>query len=182
MRVYKTEVEVVRGAVQAQDVDAIVNAANTTMRGGGGVDGAIHTAAGSGLLEELRRVAPRGAETAQVIVTGGHGLPQPWIFHVAGPIYRHHAPGEAARLLRACYRRCLDEAHKRGCASLAFPSISTGAYEFPLEEAAQLAIGEIVAFAREPEPSSLRRIVLAMFGAREFEVFAQALENHEEAE
>ena len=180
MRIYSTSVEVVRGAVQSQEVDAIVNAASTKMRGGGGVDGAIHTAAGPGLLEELRRLAPRGAETAQVVVTQAHDLPHRFILHVAGPIYRNHQPREAARLLRACYRRCLDEAHRRGCASVAFPSISTGAYGFPLEAAARLAIAEIAAFAREPEPSTLRRVVLSMFGAQEFEVFSRALEEREE--
>ncbi|MEO6907968.1 MAG: macro domain-containing protein, partial [Abditibacteriaceae bacterium] len=106
----KTTIQVVRGSVIDQDVDAIVNAANTMMRGGGGIDGAIHRAAGSGLLEELRRAARQGSATGEAIVTGGHDLKQKHIIHVAGPIYRNYSPEEAAHLLAECYSNALEAA------------------------------------------------------------------------
>ena len=99
MKIGQTEIVVVRGSVLDQDVEAIVNAANTAMRGGGGIDGAIHAAAGRGLLDELQRVAPRGANTGEVVVTSGHHLKQRFIMRTPGPIYRNYAPTEAARLL-----------------------------------------------------------------------------------
>ena len=176
MNINSTSLEVVRGSVLEQEVDAIVNAANSKMRGGGGVDGAIHVAAGPALLEELRRVAPRGASTAEVVVTRGHSLPQPWIFHVAGPIYRNHAPDEAARLLESCYARCLEEAGRRGLESIAFPSISTGAYGYPLEAAAPLALRAAQKYLQAHPGTSLRRVAFAMFGRDEFEAFTRELQ------
>jgi O-acetyl-ADP-ribose deacetylase (regulator of RNase III) len=179
MKINGVQVEVVRGAVQEQDADAIVNAANTKMRGGGGVDGAIHRAAGPALLEELRRAAPRGSKTAEVVATRGHNLPHKFILHVAGPIYNRHSPSEAARLLAACYTGCLEASDERALESIAFPSISTGAYGFPLESAAPLVLNAISKYLRGNPSTSLKKITLAMFARQEFEVFQSALQNLE---
>ncbi len=175
MKINDTSLEVVRGSVVTQTVAAIVNAANTAMRGGGGIDGAIHMVAGPNLLDDLRRVAPRGAETAEVIATPAFLLPQHWIFHVAGPIYHRYAPEEAARLLALSYRNCLAEADARGLESLAFPSLSTGAYGYPIEEAAPLALETACKYLQRTPDTSLKRIVFAMFGASEFAVFGREL-------
>lgn len=174
MQVGSVRLEIVRGSVVEQDVDAIVNAANEGMRGGGGVDGAIHAAAGPGLLAELERVAPRGAPTGTVVVTGGHRLRQRRVLHTPGPVWRGGGHGEPD-LLAACYRGCVEAADREGLASLAFCSISTGVYGYPLERAAPLAVRAVRdALAARPG-TSLRRVIFAMWGAREHEVFARAL-------
>jgi O-acetyl-ADP-ribose deacetylase (regulator of RNase III) len=167
-----TTIEVVRGSVLDQDVDAIVNAANTMMRGGGGIDGVIHRAAGDGLLEELRRVAPKGSSTGEAIVTGGHDLKQQYIIHVAGPIYRNYDPDEAAHLLAACYANALQAAEERALTSIGFCSISTGVYGYPLEEAAPVALVTTKKYFQDND-STIQRVIFAMFTAREFEVFLQ---------
>lgn len=169
-----TTIEVVRGSVLDQDVDAIVNAANTMMRGGGGIDGAIHRAAGDGLLEELRRVAPKGSATGEAIVTSGHDLKQKYIIHVAGPIYRNYDPDEAARLLAECYFNALQAAEKRDLTSIGFCSISTGVYGYPLEEAAPVALVTTKKYFQDHD-SIIRRVAFAMFTAYEYEVFSQTL-------
>ena len=128
-----------------EGVDAIVNAANSTLLGGGGVDGAIHRAAGPGLLAECRTLG--GCETGDAKLTGGHDLPVGHVLHTVGPIWSAHAD-EAGRARRedelaSCYRRCLEVADEHGLRRLAFPSISTGAYRFPLDRAARIAIGSL---------------------------------------
>ena len=124
------------------DLDAIVNAANSTLLGGGGVDGAIHRAAGPGLLAECRTLG--GCETGDAKLTGGHDLPVGHVLHTVGPIWSERADeeGRARREaeLASCYRRCLEVASEHDLRRLAFPSISTGAYRFPLERAARIAI------------------------------------------
>lgn len=166
--------EVVRGSVLEQDVDAIVNAANTALRGGGGVDGAIHRAAGAGLMEELIRIAPHGARTGTAVVTGGHNLKQRFIFHTPGPVWHGGGRGEA-ELLASCYRACLEAADAHGVASLAFCSVSTGIYGYPLAQAAPLAVQTVVDYLRAHPETSLARIVFAMFQAPEFDAFSRAL-------
>jgi len=168
-----TTIEVVRGSVLDQDVDVIVNAANTMMRGGGGIDGAIHRAAGDKLLEELRRVTPKGSSTGEAIVTGGHDLKQQYIIHVAGPIYRNYDPDEAARLLAQCYSNALQAAEERALTSIGFCSISTGVYGYPLEEAAPLALQTAQKYFHGRD-SSIQRVIFAMFTAHEFAVFSEA--------
>ena len=175
MKVNETVIEVVRGSVTDQDVDAIVNAANTSMRGGGGIDGRIHRAAGPKMMEELIRVAPHGAKTGTVVVTGGHDLKQKFVFHTPGPVWRGGKNLEPNQL-GDCYGGCLEEADHRGLASIAFCSISTGVYGYPIELAAPLAISVIkIVLGRKPA-TSLKRVVFAMYGADEFEVFQRALE------
>jgi len=178
MLVNNTSVEVVRGSVAEQDADAIVNAANTSMRGGGGIDGVIHRAAGKELMKELQRVAPHGAKTGDVVVTGAHNLPQEFILHTPGPVWNGGLKNEK-ELLARCYRSCMKAADDRGLESVAFCSISTGVYRFPIEQAAPLAVETVVTFLQEHPETSLRRVVFAMFGDREYAEFSSALETKE---
>lgn len=163
-------IEIVHGSVTDQDVDVIVNAANTYMRGGGGIDGRIHAAAGPGLIEELTVVAPNGAKTAQPVLTGAHRLPQKHIIHVAGPRWRDGTHGEP-RALTACYGNSLAVAAHLGLESIAFCSISTGVYGYPIDDAARVALWTTIKFAEQRPDSPLRRILFALYAADEYQVF-----------
>lgn len=164
-------IEVVRGSLLEQEVDAIVNAANPAMRGGGGIDGAIHRAAGPQLLKELMRVAPHGARTGEVVVTPGYRTGYQYILHTAGPIWRGGLREEDTQL-EDCYRNATIEAERLGMNAVGFCSISTGIYSFPLERAAPIAMKTVKNTA-----SRLERVIFAMFGEREYEVFSAALNN-----
>ena len=130
----------VSGDITQLGVDAIVNAANESLLGGGGVDGAIHRAAGPELLAACRKL--NGCATGDAKATSGFRLPAKWIFHAVGPVWHGGAHGEDD-LLASCYRRCLELAHELGAKSLAFPAISTGVYRFPPERAAKIAIATV---------------------------------------
>ncbi|HAH07435.1 MAG TPA: O-acetyl-ADP-ribose deacetylase [Elusimicrobia bacterium] len=136
-------IKLVLGDITVQKVDAIVNAANSGLLGGGGVDGAIHDAAGPGLLEECRTLG--GCETGGAKATSGYGLPAKWVFHAVGPIWKGGGHRED-ELLASCYQRCLALAVEKDARSVAFPAISTGIYRFPVGRAAAIAVREVKAF------------------------------------
>ena len=163
-------IEVVQGDITKQKVDAIVNAANTTLLGGGGVDGAIHRAAGPKLLEECRNLD--GCPTGQAKITNGYNLPAKWVLHAVGPVWKGGGQGEEA-LLASCYRSCLALAEKCFIRTLAFPSISTGAYGFPVERASQIAVSEIAKFLKQNR--SIERVILVCFDKVTFACYERAL-------
>ncbi|HLK14804.1 MAG TPA: macro domain-containing protein [Fimbriimonadaceae bacterium] len=164
-------ISVVRGSVIQCETEAIVNAANARLRGGGGVDGAIHAAAGPKLLLELQRVHSGWAEAGEVVVTGGHELPHRYIFHAVGPIWRGGDAGEPEALAR-CYRGCVEHGIRLGVRSIGFCSISTGIYGYPLELAAPLAL-RTVSEALEAT-TEIEQALFAMFGEEEFRIFSRA--------
>lgn len=142
----KNRIFILQGDITKQTCDAIVNAANTSLLGGGGVDGAIHRVAGPDLLAECRTL--HGCETGQAKITGGYRLPARYVIHTPGPIWRGGDRNEDA-LLASCYRSCLALARENGCQTVCFPSISTGVYHFPLDRAAAIAIRTIADFLKE---------------------------------
>lgn len=166
-----SRIAVVQADITQLAVDAIVNAANTSLLGGGGVDGAIHDAAMPGLLAECRTLG--GCATGDAKVTGGHGLPAKWIIHAVGPVWRGGSQGEDA-LLASCYRRSLDLAAERGARTVAFPAISTGAYGFPMERAARIGVCEVLAFLGDhPLP---QKVTLVCFDAAALRVWRTVLD------
>jgi O-acetyl-ADP-ribose deacetylase (regulator of RNase III) len=164
-------VVVIKGDIVELDVDAIVNAANNSLLGGGGVDGAIHAAAGPELLEECRSL--KGCPTGEAKITSGYRLPAKWVIHTVGPIWRGGTSGEDEMLAR-CYRNSLKLAVRNGVRSIAFPSISTGAYGFPVDRAAGIAVSEIADFLGKD--SSIEKVLLVCFNDRAFENYSRALE------
>ncbi len=179
MQIHQTLLEVVRASALDVEADALVNAANRAMRGGGGIDGVIHSRAGRDLMNELEMIAPDGAETAEVVVTSGYHLPHPFVFHVAGPIWKDSRADECDQLLEAAYRNALTEADARRLQTIVFPSISTGVYAFPLSRAAKIALATARDFLLGHPETSLERVTFAMWGGEEHHVFARALEQLE---
>jgi O-acetyl-ADP-ribose deacetylase len=143
---------------QQHDMDAVVNAANAQLLPGGGVAGAIHRAAGPGLAEECRPLAP--IRPGQAVITGGHRLPSPYVIHCLGPVYGQDQPSD--RLLAECYRNALRLAEEQGLRSVAFPAISTGVFGYPKEEAAGIAVRTVHELA--PQLRSVQRVRFVLFG------------------
>jgi O-acetyl-ADP-ribose deacetylase (regulator of RNase III) len=163
------ELIVVEGDITTLKVDAIVNAANSSLLGGGGVDGAIHRAAGPDLLAACRKLG--GCKTGDAKATPGFRLPAKWVFHAVGPVWHGGSHGEP-ELLASCYRRCLELAHEHGVASIAFPAISTGVYGYPREAAAQIAVRTVQESA---ESSGLSLVQFVCFGQETLEIYSQLL-------
>lgn len=158
---------VIQGDITKQSVDAIVNAANNSLLGGGGVDGAIHRAAGPELLAECRKL--HGCETGQAKITKGYRLPAKWVIHTVGPVW-HGGGNDEDRLLASCYANSLSLALQHGAKTIAFPSISTGVYRFPVERAAKIALREIQSFLASH--AGLEKVLMVCFDENTFQVYS----------
>lgn len=164
-------IKVVQGDITKLKVDAIVNAANKSLLGGGGVDGAIHAAAGPDLLVECRTLG--GCQTGEAKITKGYNLPAKYIIHTVGPIYRFHTPAEDEQLLADCYRNSLNLAQKYDCHSIAFSCISTGVYGYPKKAAAQVAVATIKEWLTE-HPSQME-IIFCVFDDENKTIYQEIL-------
>ena len=170
IKINKSILSLTEGDITKQDTGAIVNAANKTLRGGGGVDGAIHRAGGPQILEEC--ITLGGCETGEAVITAGGNLTAKFVIHTVGPIYRDGLHGEP-RLLENAYSNCLKVASANGIRNIAFPSISTGAYRYPLEDAAAIALQTSILYLKEHEEIELIRFVL--FGDDAFETYRKTV-------
>jgi O-acetyl-ADP-ribose deacetylase (regulator of RNase III) len=170
------KLELQEGDITRIPVDAIVNAANSALAGGGGVDGAIHRAGGPAIMHELDAIRSQigRCPTGSAVATAAGNLPARYVFHAVGPVYRDGRHGEP-ELLASCYRTCLAMAEERGVRTISFPAISTGVYGYPMEEAARIAVGVVVAHFARPEVR-LERAIFVVFGKAAYETYRKALE------
>jgi len=164
------KIEILKGDITKLEVDAIVNAANKTLLGGGGVDGAIHRAAGPELLEECRGL--EGCETGNAKITKGYGLPAKFVIHTVGPVWSGGKRNEA-ELLASCYKTCLRLAAETGIKTIAFPAISCGVYRFPKEQAAEIAIKEAKNFLSEND--LIEKIIFVCFDEEMYEFYKKLI-------
>jgi len=162
----KTKIKIIKGDITKVKADAIVNAANKTLLGGGGVDGAIHRAAGPKLLEECKKLG--GCETGEVKITKGYNLPAKDVIHTVGSVWRRGREDEEEKLA-SCYRNSLKLAVENNIKSIAFPSISTGAYGFPIEKAAPIALREIKKFLEEND--AIKEVIFVLFSEKDFQIY-----------
>ena len=170
LQIGETTLELVKGNIVQQSVDAIVNAANTKLAGGGGVDGAIHRAGGKSIMEECRTL--QGCATGSAKPTSAGNLPAKYVIHAVGPFYSGRA--KEPELLASAYRTSLEIAVQKECESIAFPSLSTGAYRYPLHEAAPIALGTIIDFLRS-QPHNLQLVRMVLFDDKTLAAYEKAL-------
>jgi O-acetyl-ADP-ribose deacetylase (regulator of RNase III) len=166
----KKRVKIIEGDITKQAVDAIVNAANTTLLGGGGVDGAIHRAAGPELLEETRQIG--GCPTGEARISRGYRLPARWVIHTVGPVWAGGHKTEDT-LLSNCYKNSLRAAVDAGAKTIAFPSISTGAYRFPLDRATEIAMKEVKRFLENDD--NIEQVIFVCFGEKVLKTYQDTL-------
>lgn len=170
-------IELVQGDITRQTVDALVNAANSELMVGGGVDGAIHRAGGPAILEEIQQRYPQGCPTGSAVATTAGQLPAKLVFHAVGPVWRGGQKGERA-LLASVHTECLNLANQHGCRSIAFPALSTGAFRFPMDQAAEIALDAVRRFLVRDQKPPLVRFVL--FGEGAFGAYSRVLESFAE--
>ena len=170
----KTKLTLVQGDITKQKTDAIVNAANNSLLGGGGVDGAIHRAGGKQILEECIKIREkqRGCETGEAVITTGGNLPAGYVIHTVGPIWRGGSSGEAD-LLANCYRNSLKLAVENNVSTISFPSISTGVYGYPVEKAAPVALKSVMGFLQSDD--SLDEIVFVLYDRPTYQAYEEAV-------
>ena len=163
------------GDITRVAADAIVNAANSALAGGGGVDGAIHRAGGPEIMRELDRIrtGTGGCPTGSAVATSAGKLPAKYVFHAVGPVYRDGRRGEP-ELLASCYRTCLELAEERDVITITFPAISTGVYGYPIDEAAGIALGVVAEHLKKPE-GNVREAIFVLFGRAAYDAFAAVL-------
>jgi O-acetyl-ADP-ribose deacetylase (regulator of RNase III) len=178
LKVNKTKLSTIQGDITKQATDAIVNAANPSLMGGGGVDGAIHRAGGPAILDECNKIVARQGRlpTGQAVITTGGNLKARFVIHAVGPIW-HGGSGNEGELLRSAYYECLKLAAQNRLASISFPSISTGAYGYPVAEAAKIAVSTVISFLKE-QPTSLEEVVFVLFDSRTHQSYLSALRSH----
>ncbi|HEY83210.1 MAG TPA: O-acetyl-ADP-ribose deacetylase [Dehalococcoidia bacterium] len=176
VEINQTKLSIIQGDITRQATDAIVNAANSSLMGGGGVDGAIHRAGGPAILEECKQIVARQGRlpTGQAVITTGGNLKAKHVIHTVGPIWHGGGKGEA-ELLKSAYQNSLKIAAENHLASVSFPSISTGAYGYPVEKAARVALEAVISFLRE-NVTSIKEVVFVLFDSRTFEVYSAALQ------
>jgi len=175
LTVNKTKVSTIQGDITKQSTDAIVNAANPSLMGGGGVDGAIHRAGGPAILEECKKIVANQGRlpTGKAVITTGGNLKAQYVIHTVGPIW-HGGSKNESELLKSAYYECLKVATETKLASISFPSISTGAYGYPVDEAARIAANTVVSFLKE-QATSLKEVVFVLFDSRTYESYSSAL-------
>jgi O-acetyl-ADP-ribose deacetylase (regulator of RNase III) len=174
--VNKTKVSIIQGDITSQVTDAIVNAANSSLMGGGGVDGAIHRAGGPAILEECQEIVARQGRlpAGKAVITTGGNLKARYVIHTVGPVWHGGSKSEAG-LLRGAYYECLKLATERKLASISFPSISTGAYGYPVDDAAIIAVSTVVSFLKE-QTTSLKDVVFVLFDSRTCQSYRSTLQ------
>lgn len=175
VKIGKCIIELAQGDITDQTTDAVVNAANSRLAGGGGVDGAIHRRGGPQIMEETRKLYPDGCPTGSAVISSAGNLPARYVIHAVGPIYRDGRSREA-ELLASAYRRSLELAREHECRSVAFPALSAGAYGYPLPQAAAVAVETVGEFLRNHGAPELVRFVL--FGETAYRAFEAALANY----
>jgi len=176
--VNKIKISIVQGDITEQDTDAIVNAANSGLMGGGGVDGAIHRIGGPSILEECKKIVAQHGRlpTGKAVITTGGKLQARYVIHTVGPIW-HGGSRNEAELLRSAYDECLKLATENKLASISFPSISTGAYGYPVDEAAKIAVNTVVSFSKK-QVTSLKEVVFVLFDSQTYQSYRSALQIH----
>ncbi len=167
---FMDRITIVHGDITQQPVEAVVNPANSSLLGGGGVDGAIHKAAGLELYEECKKL--KGCATGEAKLTHGFGLRAKWVIHTVGPIWKNGTRSEEEKLAK-CYRSCFELVEQNGIATVAFPAISTGAYGFPMESAARIALTETARFLQKNQ--RVERVFLVCFTRNNYEIYMQAI-------
>lgn len=171
-KINKSELELIQGDITRQTTDAIVNAANTSLLGGGGVDGAIHRAGGASILEECKKLG--GCSTGAAKITTAGNMKSSYVIHTVGPVWRGGAQDENV-LLKSCYQRSMEVAEEHKLSSISFPSISTGAYRFPVKQASEIALNTVVNYLNGS--TCIKKIVFVLFSEKDFNIYKETLEN-----